>query len=143
TASVVSDGYFETVGIRLAEGRLFSRDDAASSGPVAILDEATARRLFPDGASVGRRMRIVKPGDDQPWLTVVGVVSTVTNDPLTPATRYSPQMYRPLRQVAASPSTVMVRTAGPSYEPLMQVREAIARADPDLPVARIISIEDA
>src|SRR5690606_36034867 len=38
TASVVSDGYFETVGIRLAEGRLFSRDDAASSGPVAILD---------------------------------------------------------------------------------------------------------
>lgn len=69
--------YFETLGIPLLQGRLFTRDDERPDAPgVIVVDERWARRFFPDGSAVGRRLR-EGGATSGPWTTVVGVVGEV------------------------------------------------------------------
>jgi putative ABC transport system permease protein len=70
---VGSAGLFRTLGIEMADGRDFIDGDNARDG-AAILDERTARRLFPHERAVGRMVKLGDAGDTLPWLPVVGVV---------------------------------------------------------------------
>src|SRR6185503_20139654 len=76
----VTPGYFETMGIRLLEGRTFTDDDRMETAPVAVVGETFARRTWPGTSPIGRRFR--GHGFDEkrivpPWWTVVGVVADV------------------------------------------------------------------
>jgi len=71
----ISPGYFRTMGIRLLAGRDFTGADIDTAPGVAIVDETTARRLWPGGNAVGRRIRV--GGERAAWLTVVGVAAQV------------------------------------------------------------------
>jgi predicted permease len=70
----VTDGYFATLGSRLLAGRDFDRTDLPTTPRVAIVNEATAQKLFGDQSPLGRQFR-TKRGDtfSDPY-TVVGVV---------------------------------------------------------------------
>lgn len=77
----VSAAFFGTLGIPVVEGRDFSDADATgsatdstTSGGAAILDEKTARRLFPHEPALGRLVKLGKVSSASPWLRVVGVV---------------------------------------------------------------------
>ncbi|HVT41187.1 MAG TPA: FtsX-like permease family protein [Gemmatimonadaceae bacterium] len=63
--------FFETMGIRMLEGRDFDAGDE-SSGAV-ILDERAARVLFPYGNLIGKRVKLGSPECAEPWLRVIGV----------------------------------------------------------------------
>lgn len=52
----VSPGYFETVGGRLVEGHLFTKDDDERRDPVAIVDDQLARRMWPGDTAIGKRI---------------------------------------------------------------------------------------
>jgi putative ABC transport system permease protein len=67
-------GFLQVVGISLRKGRTFTSADGAGSPPVAIVDEQTAARWWPDMDAVGRRLRV--GGDAEPWVTVVGVIAS-------------------------------------------------------------------
>jgi len=68
-------GFFDTLGIALRQGRLFGRADNAGADPVAVVDEAFVARHLAGGPVLGRRIRF---GDEKaPWLTIIGVVSSV------------------------------------------------------------------
>src|SRR5881409_105972 len=70
-----SPEYFRVIQTPLVEGRFFTEDDENGKLPVAIIDEATARRYWPDHDPVGRRLRIrLRFGQNpvNPWSTVVG-----------------------------------------------------------------------
>src|SRR4029450_5144894 len=54
----VTPGFFATLGIRQVAGRDFSDSDPAASMPVAIVSQEVARREFPEGSPLGRRVRI-------------------------------------------------------------------------------------
>ncbi len=71
----VTTGYFEAMGIPIVRGRAFNETDRIGA-PVAIVNEAFARRFWKDLDPIGRR---VKPrfGDQTPWVTVVGVAKDV------------------------------------------------------------------
>jgi putative ABC transport system permease protein len=69
----VSTDYFRTLGYTFAEGRDFSPGDALGDGAV-VLDEKTARKLFPHESAVGRMVKLGNLSSKKPWLTVVGVV---------------------------------------------------------------------
>ena len=71
---VVSPGYFQTLEIPLLRGRDFLASDRADSPLVAIVDETLARRYWPDGDAVGKRIRY--SWSDQ-WMTIVGVTTGV------------------------------------------------------------------
>src|SRR6185503_16633119 len=58
----VSDRYFDLFGINIGQGRGFTAGDRAESEPVAVISETLARRLWPNGSAVGRRIRAA----DQP-----------------------------------------------------------------------------
>ena len=69
---VVSPGYFETVGIPVLSGRDFTDADGGPRGAV-IISQTAARRFWPDGNVIGRRLRMGRSD----WLTIVGVVGDV------------------------------------------------------------------
>jgi predicted permease len=73
----VTSGYFDLIGQKILEGRGFADDDLDSRQPVAIVNEAFARRHFGTDSALGRRLRAfdgnAQPG---PWRTIVGVVTT-------------------------------------------------------------------
>ncbi len=70
----VTPGFFKALGIRLLHGRTFSNEDRMDTQRVAVIDEALARRYWPNLDPVGQRIR---PGDGQPWATIIGVVADV------------------------------------------------------------------
>src|SRR5262249_23070890 len=74
-------GYFETMGVKLSEGRFFEESDAAGALPVLIIDEKLAKRFWPGRSPLGRRMyrptdinNLTTINDKTVFLTVVGVV---------------------------------------------------------------------
>jgi predicted permease len=76
--NVAGDRYFETMGIPLLRGRTFVAADAARTSRVAILDQAAAGRLWPDGSAVGRHIRMVTGGSGGTRdAEVVGIVGSV------------------------------------------------------------------
>ena len=78
----VGPNYFSTLGIALRRGREFTASDIASSPTVAVISESLAKRLWPGGDPLGKRIRQVQvtprgPQPPGPWQTVVGVVGAV------------------------------------------------------------------
>jgi len=133
----VSDGYFQTLGIPLKQGRVFTTADRADVGPVIVINEAMAQRYWPKGNAVGARIHIGPPDPSAPWITVVGVVGNVRNDPthLLP----EPMMFMSLRQQPFG-DTFMVRTAGDPPALVNTVRRALGAIDPALPMHRVATM---
>jgi predicted permease len=74
-SSVVSDGYFETIGIVIVRGRGFLTSDTAESPPVAVVNQEFANRYWPNQDCIGKRFHLdAKTG---PAVQVVGVARTV------------------------------------------------------------------
>jgi predicted permease len=70
----VDGAFFEAAGLSLHEGRTFDETDGPEAPPVAIVNEAMARRFWPNESPLGRTIRVEMPGWQDP--TVIGVVST-------------------------------------------------------------------
>ena len=73
SCSNVSTDYFRTLSREMAEGRDFEPGDAAGDGAV-ILDQKTAKRLYPHESPVGRMLKLGSLASKMPWMHVVGVV---------------------------------------------------------------------
>ncbi len=73
---VASPGFFRTVGIRLASGRLFSPSDTSAAPPVVLVNQSFVRRYLAGEDPLGRRLRIPESeGPEAPWRTIVGIVN--------------------------------------------------------------------
>ena len=75
---LVSPDYFKVMQAPLIRGRFFTEDDEDGKPRVAIIDESTARRFWPDRDPLGRRLRL----GQGPWITVVGLVRDIKHDGL-------------------------------------------------------------
>ena len=129
-------GYFQTVGIPLLKGRLFTEQDDANGQAVAVISESMARHLFPDRDAIGARVAV---NNSQNWITIVGVVGDVRR---TLDANPGDAVYRPLAQ--ASPLTVMylMRTSGAAGESLArQAREALYSVDPNQPADQFRTLD--
>ena len=71
---VISPGYFRTMGTRVLKGREFDGSDVNAQAAVAVINEAMAKRYWPGGDPIGRRLRFV--GDSR-WISIAGVVQDV------------------------------------------------------------------
>jgi predicted permease len=124
---VVSDGYFQAVGIPVREGRSFTDRDRATSEPIVMVNETLARTLWPGQQAVGRK--VTQGGGRR----VIGVVADVRHQALE--LEGGSEMYLPMRQTADySLMDLVVRTALPEDELTSQVRAALRPIDPNLPV---------
>ena len=74
---VARPGYFQTMRIPILEGRDFTDHDTLGVPAVVIVNEKLARKFWPEGEAVGKRLTLDDPRKDPVWLTVVGVVRNV------------------------------------------------------------------
>ena len=139
--TVVSPGFFETLGVSLLQGRDFTLGDRADRPRVAIVNRWFAERHYPDGNVLGRRF---KEGDDAdaPWITVAGV-SPAMNMPLIGGPGAdSAAYYTPLQQVDRQFVNIMATPVG-GGDPMAltaEVRQIVRRLDDDLPIFEVSSI---
>ncbi|HTB14769.1 MAG TPA: ABC transporter permease [Bryobacteraceae bacterium] len=134
----VGDRFFETMGIRLLDGRLFDARDAESGTPTVIVNQTMARTYYGNDSAIGRRIR---PGFQDPWRIIVGVVEDVKNAGLDkPA---GTEIFLPARQFVPRRSIYLaVRTAGDPHSLISAVRSAVHDIDPSLPVAQVRTMDE-
>jgi len=132
---VVTDGYFESVGVHLKAGREFTEGDRASSAPVVIVNETLARTLWLGQPALGQFM--TQDGGRR----VVGVVADVRHEALEAAG--GSEMYLPMRQTLDYPAiNLVVRTALPPDRLASAVRAALRSIDPSMPVGEFKTLQD-
>src|SRR5262249_18447653 len=104
--NTVSPKYFETVGARLTDGRVFEEKDAAS--PVVMVNQTMARAYYGNDSAIGRRVRVSAP--NAPWLTIIGVVADIKNGGLDRAP--GSELYFPYRfSNSTRGATVLIKTS--------------------------------
>ncbi|MDT5156916.1 MAG: hypothetical protein QOH51_1273 [Acidobacteriota bacterium] len=137
---MVSDDYFQTMGIHLIEGRFFDAHDTADSPGVAIIDEAMARKYWPGEDALGKRITFEGGAQAPRYREIVGIVGHVRNEGLEGESRV--QYYVPYAQRANGTDLfVAVSTDGDPSSLAPAVRGAIASVDRDLPVYRVTTME--
>jgi putative ABC transport system permease protein len=132
----VSPSYFETMGIRLLRGRLFSAADTPESAPVVVVNETLARRIWPNEDPIGKRLKFGVPEDQdeesKPWREVIGVVNDVKMNGVDQATTL--QTYLPYAQLPNQSLGLVVRVERNPAALAPAVAQAIHSIDKDLPV---------
>lgn len=133
----VSPGYFETVHTPLLAGRVFSEKDVAGGQAVAVVNETTAKRYWPDQNPIGKHLANSR---DQIQREIVGVVGDVKAGGLNSAN--TEEMYLPMAQVPWPTMTLVVRSNANPQPLVAAVRAKISEADPNLPSSGILSMDD-
>ncbi|MBP9200711.1 MAG: ABC transporter permease [Gemmatimonadales bacterium] len=133
---LVGPGYLDVLRIPLVAGRDIGREDTREAGRVALINETMARRLWPDGAALGRSFRY----NDQP-VTVIGVARDAKYASLTEAT---PALaYFPLAQEWRARRALLVRTAGDLRALAPLLAQAVRAADPAAPRVSVTPLAEA
>jgi putative ABC transport system permease protein len=134
----VGDHFFETMGTRLIDGRLFDARDVDGAQPAIVINHTMARTYYGNESALGRRVRL---GFQDPWYTIVGVVEDVKNAGLDkPA---GTELFLAQRQNGGRSQVYLaVRTAGDPRSLTSAVRAAIRDIDPSLPVAQIRTMDE-
>jgi predicted permease len=143
----VSPGFFDVLGQKMLAGRTFTREELDEARPVTVVNAAFAAKHFGNESALGRRFRT---GDGTaphgPWLTIVGVVSTIRmqppfNNPNVDDSGFYVPLYAVPFGPAAPPAggqfaTVVARPRpGQRPEALGQtLRREMNRLDPNLPL---------
>jgi predicted permease len=145
--------YFQTLGIRLMRGRLFSDIETIEPKGVVIINERLAQGFWPGEDAVGKRLRwgLNVPENKNPWLTIVGVIGDVADGP--PGVQPSFHAYEPFSQfpdivLENIPTTfgrqirLAARTEMDPETLASAVRAEIARIDPQLAVESIATMDE-
>ncbi len=130
---VISPNFFDVMGIPIVVGRAFTERDTATAPKVVVVNEAAARKYFPNENPIGRRFgsSIETAGD----LEIVGVLHDAKyNSVREPA---PPTMYVPYPQARLGNAVFELRTAGAPAAVMGSAREAGRRIDPNLPLTDV------
>jgi predicted permease len=148
----VTPGFFETMGMRLISGRDISERDGPNSPRVAVVSEAFVRRYFSGRNPMGQTFHFVNTPTPAPeQYEIVGVVSDMKYESAREAvfpTFYIPLFQRtPLdrdetRTSRLYPHDLLVRSSANAVSVAEQVRAALHKAEPDVPVAGIVTMRE-
>jgi putative ABC transport system permease protein len=138
----ITPGYFQSIGTPLKQGRGITEADSEVSNPVVVINEAAARKYFPDRSSLGEHLYI-----SGVLCEVVGVVGDVKSHLDQPA---EPTTFVPAAQAKLGtsnlfegwfPRSIVVRTTGDPLLLSQALREAVAATDPLVPTGAIRSMD--
>jgi predicted permease len=139
-----SADYFQTMGIPIREGRSFEQSDVGGS-PVVVVNEALAKRFYPNRSPLGRRLNPYFTNDTV-WYTIVGVAKDVKQGGLdAPAGTELYFLYDQMPRYAGFAPTsmnVVVNTARPFNAVAPAIRGVVRRMDPTLPIVQMRTMED-
>jgi predicted permease len=135
--NVVATDYLRTLGITLLRGRDVAATDTRAAPPVVVINETMARRFWPDGDALGRRVSL--DGAAGPWVEVVGIARDTRYNSLGEST--PPFMYLPLAQHYRASMVVQLRAAGAGNGVAEAVGRVVRTLDPQLPAVRPMTLE--
>ena len=137
----VSPGYFSTMGVPVLKGREFSPQDAIENPRAIIINEAMARREFPNDEALGQRLTFgAGPDGERQWLEVVGVVGNVRQYRADEAP--VPMTYVVHTSAPQRSYSLIVRADGDATALVSSVRAAVQSVDPTLPIARARTLDE-
>jgi predicted permease len=137
---IVSPDYFQTIGMRLVEGRAFTAADRDGAPRVAIINETFARRVWPGRSAIGQRVfQRLSENEEQP-MEIVGVAGDGKYAYISDADQNF--IYVPIAQQPPSDLNFFIKhDAG---RPIAQdVRAAFAQVEPNVPILMMQSFDEA
>jgi putative ABC transport system permease protein len=135
----ISPDYFRAMGVPLLAGRTFRDADAAGAPPVAIVSHALARKYFPDGDAIGRRIRTPNTG----YSTIVGIVGDQKTMSVFEEMHWvdTAMIFRPIAQTAPLDATLVV-SSGAAASVAGVIQRRIAALDGGIGVANVETLRD-
>ncbi len=134
----VSPDYFQTMKIPLLSGRVYDTRDTADGAKVAIVNQAFARRYFPNADPLGKRVGF--GCKDGLCRTIVGVVGDVKQESITDAV--TPELYLPFSQMPMNSMTLFLRTNGANPSDLARaLRSEVLAIDKNQPVFDVKTLD--
>ena len=137
--SVILGQYLQTMGVPLLRGRYFTEQDNDRSTHVLIISQSLARRYWPNGDAIGKRLKWGPAESNDVWLTIVGVVGDVKQSTLEVET--TPHTYEPFLQNTGSSLNVAIRASGEPASLSSALRSTVWTVDPQLAVAQIQTMD--
>ena len=130
---VISPNFFDVMEIPILLGRGFTTRDHETAPKVVLINDAAAKKYFPNENPIGQRFGSSAENNSQ--LEVVGVIRDAKYNSVRDAA--PPTMYVPYLQTRAVSAVIAVRTAGDPAAATGSVREAVRQVDPNLPMVDI------
>ncbi len=130
------DRFFETMGIRLLQGRTFSEEDMVGARKVAVVNRAFVSKYFGDENPLGRQIRVVDWGPStvrQTWFEIVGVVGDTRHSDIS-GPEVQPTVFFPHAAIGHWRHNLVIRTAGDPARLVNAVRQTVAGIDKELPL---------
>ena len=131
----VSLGYFAAVDIPLLQGRLFNQADWAQQN-VIVVNQSLARRYWPDGDALGKRINVCSLAPQPCWFSIIGIVGDVHQFGLDA---------EPTLDVYFSGGWtpyLVIRTAADPSALAIAATDAVHKFDPNLPVAQVLTMDE-
>jgi len=130
----VSQNFFGTMGMKVIEGRGFTPNDRAGGDVVAVVNQALVKRYWNGVSPVGTH---VSMNGNQ--ATIIGIVADVHH--FGAAATPDGEMYLPYVQLGARQGWIVLKTTGDPSQVAASLRQAMRDVDPNLPLARVRSME--
>ena len=137
----ISPDYFRVLKTSLLRGRLFAESDNADAPGVVIINDALAKKYWPNEDALGKRITFSDTRKPDPkWLTIVGIARSIRHRGLD--VEPAPEYYLPLAQQAQSDMILAVRSAQDPRGLATAIRREIQSIDPDQPIANVRTLEN-
>jgi predicted permease len=139
-----SEGYFQTLGRRLMDGRLLSQADIDLKRRVAVVNQTLARTYFRNENPIGQTIKFDLldrlPGTPHDaYFDIIGIVQDAKNQGLRNSAM--PEAFIPISISGAGSRGILIRTAGDPLLMLPSVRREIWAVDSNVPLAQTRSLE--
>ncbi|HKF53709.1 MAG TPA: ABC transporter permease [Candidatus Acidoferrales bacterium] len=131
---IVTPNYFSTVGLPLLSGRTLRQEDW--NGLSIDINEAMARRFWPQGNAIGGRINLCSLNPKPCWITIVGIVGDVHQFGLDAAPTYDVYFS------GGWTPNLIVRTASDPHRVAIAAADVIHKIDPALPVANVMTMDE-
>lgn len=135
---IATNDYFRAMEIPLVQGRFFNDHDNKEAQRAVLIDEKMAKRFWPAGDAIGKRMKNGGPKD--PWYNVVGVVGTVKQYGLDVDGRMV--VYYPHAQAPTRGFYLVARTSTDPASVASAIVGAIHSIDPDVVVYEVRTMQE-
>ena len=136
--SVVTPDYFRATGIPLLRGRTFAEMDNGAAPRVVLVNQEFVHRLLQDQEPLGKQIRLDVSGATPEWNEIVGVVGNVKT--FSEAINDDPQVYELFLQRPVPSFSLVLRASSDPNSLASALRKAVAQADAELPLNRVMSM---
>jgi putative ABC transport system permease protein len=134
----ITPEYFQVLKTPLLKGRFFTEADTAEASPVIIINQAFAKKYWPNEDPIGKRLS--HDGRNPKWISVVGVVGDIHHRGLE--VDAAPEQYLPHSQAPTREMILAVRSAQDPRALAASIRKELQTVDPELPLANVRTFDE-